>query len=96
MRNEIMHAVRDFIRQPVAWPGGYPKSLVMDDGETLCAKCARTEYRQISNSTRHNMRDGWQAGGVSIHWEGAPVTCAHCSKETESAYGVPDADEVQS
>lgn len=84
---ETMRNVREFIRQPFAWPGGYPKILVMADGETICRDCARQEYRQLSNSTRDHLRDGWQVAGVSIYWEGAPVTCAHCGKETESAYG---------
>lgn len=87
MRNETLQAVREFIRQPYAWPGGYPLVLVLSDGETLCATCARAEYRQISNATRHNLRDGWRAAGVEVHWEGEPEICAHCGRETESAYG---------
>lgn len=90
---ETLRAVRAFIRQPYAWPGGYPMALLMSDGETLCAKCARAEYRQISNSTRHALRDGWRAADVFVHWEGAPLICAHCGAETASAYGDPDADE---
>lgn len=87
MKNETMAQVREFIRQPFAWPGGYPKILVMADGETVCPACARGEYRQISNATRHGLRDGWQAAAVSIHWEGEAVQCAHCGAQTESAYG---------
>lgn len=89
-RNEIMQSVKDFIREPFAFPGGYPKVLIMADSECLCPKCAKSEYRQISNATRHNLRDGWQAAGVDLHMEGLPITCAHCGIETESAYGVPD------
>jgi hypothetical protein len=89
-RNETMQAVKDFIRQPAAWPGGYPKVLIMQDGECLCATCAKSEYKQISDSTRHLSRDGWQAIGVDIHWEGEPIICAHCNAAIESAYGVPE------
>lgn len=89
MKNQTMQAAREFIRAPFAWPGGYPKTLIMHDGETLCPACARENYRQISDSTRHNSRDGWQAVGIDIHWEGAPLVCAHCSTETENAYGDP-------
>lgn len=87
---ETMRNVREFIRQPCAWPGGYPKILVLNDGETICPDCARQEYRQISNATRHRLRAGWQACAVDIHWEGEPIMCAHCGKETESAYGAPE------
>lgn len=93
MRNETMQDVKEFIRAPFAFPGGYPKVLIMADGETLCATCAKSEYRLISDSTRHASRDGWQAFGVDLHMEGAPLTCAHCGAEIESAYGDPEADD---
>lgn len=32
MHNEKTAAVREFIRQPFAFPGGYPIVLVMSDG----------------------------------------------------------------
>ena len=90
--NETMQAVRAFIRQPYAWPGGYPLVLVMHDGETVCAKCARDNYRLISAATRHHARDGWEAAGVQPHYEGAPEYCANCNEATEAAYGDPDAE----
>ena len=84
---QLLRDVREFARQPYAWPGGYPKALLMSDGECLCAKCARSEYRLISDSTRTDRRDSWQAVGIDIHWEGAPIVCAHCGIDIESAYG---------
>jgi len=84
---QLLRDVREFARRPYAWLGGYPKILIMNDGECLCAKCARTEYRLISDATRHQLRDGWQAAALMIHWEGAPIICAHCNAEIESAYG---------
>lgn len=90
---EILRDVRQFARAPFAFPGGYPKVLIMADGECLCSACARAEYRQISNATRHALRDGWKAGGVDIHWEGEPLQCAHCNAEIPSAYGNPETEE---
>lgn len=81
-----MEQVKEFARCRYA-DGGYPLVLVMTDGECLCADCVRSEYRQISNSTRHHLRDGWQAESVEIYWEGEPIICAHCGTEIESAYG---------
>lgn len=89
-RNQITQAVREFIREPYAFPGGYPKVLIMLDGECICAKCAKENYRLISLETRKRYRGGWQAVGVDIHWEGAPMVCSHCNAEIESAYGEPD------
>lgn len=89
-RNEKLVQVREFIRQPYAWPGGYPQYLVMSDGECLCQTCAKENYRLISGATRDNLRDGWQAEGVDINWESDSLYCAHCNKQIESAYGEPD------
>ena len=71
-----------------AWPGGYQCALLMADGESIDAKSARENYRQI----RRNMapvptnRD-WSPCAVFIHWEGEPLTCAHSGREIPSAYG---------
>lgn len=90
-RNEILVQVREFIRQPYAWPGGYPKFLLMADGEALCKKCAKSEYRLISNATRDNDKTGgWMAYGIDINYEDDSLYCAHCSGKIESANGEPD------
>lgn len=89
-RNITMLRVREFIRQPYAWPGGYPLILVMHDGETLCATCARANYRQISNATRHHLFDGWRVDCIDTHLEGEALGCAHCDHQTPSAYGPED------
>jgi hypothetical protein len=89
VRNAILQRVKSAIREPFAWPGGYPRYVVMADGELLCADCARKEYRQIIRATRDGLRDGWRAAGAEILWEGRE-TCAHCNAELPSAYGEPD------
>ena len=85
MRNELLAQVRSYIRAPYVWPGGYPLVLLMDDGEFLCADCARTDYREISVSTRHHHGDGYEAIAVEVNWESAAF-CADCGKELERAY----------
>lgn len=71
--------LKDVIRHPFAWPGGYEKVLVMDDGGIVCWKCAAREYHNILHSTRGNYKDGWQVIGVDLleHCEGE-VYCEHC------------------
>lgn len=71
-----------------AWPGGYPIVYVMDDGETLCPDCVNTE----ENVHEGGNADGWRLEAYDIHYEGPPEVCAHCGKETESAYGDPESD----
>lgn len=87
-RDPVTQDVKDFIRKPATFPGGYPKLLVMADSGTLCAKCAREEFRQIVEATKSgDKHSGWCAAGVTIHWEGQPESCDHCGAITESAYG---------
>ena len=86
MKNEILQQVKNAIRQPYAWPGGYPVYTILSEGEMLCAQCARENFKLIADSTRKNMRDGWQAIGADVFYEGE-YSCAHCGKLLESAYG---------
>lgn len=89
-RNAMLVKVRDAARHPYSSVGGYPVYCYTSDGETLCAACVKSEYRQISRSTREGARDGWAIVGVDVYWEGAPEQCAHCNKDCESAYGDPN------
>ncbi len=82
--------VKNAIRHPYAWPGGYPIYTVMSEGELLCPECARQNFRQIAEATRDGLRDGWQALGAEAYWEGADQQCAHCGKDLPSAYGDPE------
>jgi hypothetical protein len=87
-----VNAVKDIIRAPHAWPGGYNKVLVMTDGESMCAQCVKENYRLILQATREqDRRSGWGAVGADIHWEGAPLQCANCNQDMPSEYGDPDA-----
>lgn len=76
--------LQQFIRSGgFAWPGGYPCALLMSDGEVIDAKAARENYRLIRRETGRD----WTPVDVFIHWEGAPLYCAHSGREIPSAYG---------
>ncbi len=84
-------AVKRTIRQPFAWPGGYPLFAIMDDGGSLCVKCLKSEFVLIARSTiqSHNHAwpvDGWSAHGIDINWEDPDLYCDHCNRRIESAY----------
>ena len=84
--------LKQFIRaNGYAWPGGYPMFALMADGEVIDAQSARENYKQILQATRNpgTSRD-WECIGVDVHWEGAPLECAHSGRAIESAYGVPE------
>ena len=86
-RIEILRQVKSAIRQPYAWPGGYPLYIVMHDGESLSCDAARSEWRQIVFATLHGLRDGWRAIGADINWEDDALFCAHTGARIPSAYG---------
>ena len=92
MKNDKIVTLQDFIREPYVFPGGYAKVLVMADGEPMCHQCAKDNYRQISDSTRHNYgpSDGWAVWGSEIYWEGPDVQCCNCNAPIKSEYGDPE------
>lgn len=75
----ILKAVKQAIREPYAWPGGYPVYAICSDGELLCTECARENYRQIASGQ-------WAMAGLTVNWESENETCAHCGKILECAY----------
>jgi len=85
-RTNEMRAAADIVREPFAWPGGYEKVAIMNDGALLCWKCVRDNYRQILTSTRDNDRDGWELAGVDIiqeYWQAGSDEieyCTHCNR----------------
>ena len=72
----ILRQVKDAIRQGFAWPGGYPFSVICNDGGTLCTECARKDWRNIAHDTVKGWRTGWNVAGAEIIWEGGN----HCDQ----------------
>lgn len=89
----ILRDVKLAIREPYAWPGGYPKFVVMKDGATLSCTSARKEWRSICASTIQDARDGWDAAGVDINYEDPALFCDHSGERIESAYAEPETEE---
>jgi hypothetical protein len=83
---KTLRAVKQAIREPYAWPGGYPMYIVMADGESLSIAAARENWCSIVHSTINGYRDGWAAYGAEINWE-SELFCAHSGERIESAYG---------
>jgi hypothetical protein len=86
-KREIMKEVRRAIKEPYAWPGGYPLFLIMSDGGALCMKCAKKNEKLIRSSTLSGYKDGWNTWGPDINWEDTNLFCDNCNKLIESAYG---------
>jgi hypothetical protein len=75
------------LRNPYAWPGGYPTYLVMSDGGALCMKCAKRERALIYAAIVDGDTSGWRAEAQAVNWEDAELCCDNCGGAIESAYG---------
>jgi hypothetical protein len=80
-KNKLM---AEMITAPYAWPGGYPKYAITDDGGCLCRKCVKDMRKEIS---RAFPRSGWFIIALDINWESL-IHCDHCGNAIESAYEV--------
>ena len=68
----------DLARTPYAWPGGYDRLAVTDDGGTLCAACCGRELESIAGSCPG---DGWRIVGTFTTAElDESVCCDHCGE----------------
>jgi hypothetical protein len=79
----ILRQVKDAIRTGYAWPGGYPLSVICNDGGALCTECARKEWGNIAHDTVKGWRTGWDVVGAEILWEGGNH-CDQCSANLDA------------
>ena len=74
------------LSEPYAWPGGYPRFFVTNDGEALSFDAAKENQALIIDSIANKTNDGWQVIGCDINWEDDSLYCADTGKRIESAY----------
>ena len=77
--------VKGLIREPCAWPGGYKRIAITDDGGVLCHKCVKENYETIINSFPE---DGWHVSGIDTveYYDEEPVYCDNCGKYLNEEY----------
>lgn len=85
--DSIMEQFKNFVRQPYAWPGGYPLFCVTHDGGILCKKCAEKHAKSIISEIMQGCRTGWHITAVDVNWEDTNLCCDNCGRNIESAYG---------
>jgi hypothetical protein len=76
-RLKATRQVKEAIREPFAWPGGYLKTVICSDGGCLCPPCAHKEWYQICHDTIKGWATGWEVVGSGIIWEGK-TNCDEC------------------
>jgi len=72
--------LKDIIRHPYAWPGGYERAAIMSDGGRVCWRCLREEYYNVLHSTKYQYADDWDVVGEIVIYEPESY-CAHCGRE---------------
>lgn len=92
MKNKAIEQIKDLIREPYAWPGGYEKFAVMNDGGLLCAECCKAHFRLIVEDTKGNYRTGWDAAGVDC---AANLESADFIHEHSEFYSLDFCDQCQ-
>jgi hypothetical protein len=81
-KSERVQEVKEALRSPYTWPGGYPKAFVVHDG-CLCSKCVFSNFRAVISDTSMNVGP-WNIQ-VDVLWEGE-VFCVECGEQLEVAY----------
>lgn len=89
VRSEIdrIAQVKDMIRAPYAFPGGYRKVLITADGACLCSDCVKKEFKLIAQESFDNSNCGFRAFGVDVNWENSELYCDHCGNRLPPEYG---------
>ena len=73
-----VNGLKDVIRNPYSFLGGYEKALVTHGGGVVCHICAKEEYANILHSTRGEYNDGWDVRDVAVFIMDVAVVCDHC------------------
>jgi hypothetical protein len=65
---------------------GYGFAALMNDGDSLCEKCLRSEWRSILDSTINGRRDGWMLETIYSTDGERCESCAHCNERIAAAF----------
>ena len=66
-----------------AWPGGYPLFYVAKDCGILCPDCANAELPRTIDPEDYQ----FYIIGADVNWEDDSLTCDHCNRRIDPAYG---------
>lgn len=92
MQEYTVNQLKNALREKYAWPGGYEIVFYANDGELLCNKCVKENFKSVIWSMKNRVNDGWRVVGHAIEAVSAEhtreavgedyiSTCAHCNRE---------------
>lgn len=82
------------LKEPHAWPVGYERLLLLEDGALLCSECCRKKARRVMSDVRGGYDTGWLPA-AACHEACAPSDppsewdscCGHCGKPVGEVAG---------
>lgn len=83
--NSSLAIAQEFVEQPYAWPGGYPRYAITRDYGCLCKKCVKDELALIAAADEDDDVQ-WGLVATEVNWEDDTLRCDHCGERIESAY----------
>lgn len=86
-KREKINKLKEFVRKPNVFPGGYTQVMIAHDGAPICHKCVKEELKNILHSTKGEYKDQWEFVDTFINWEDESLYCSHCYKQIPSEYG---------
>lgn len=80
MKRRNISWLKNAVRQPYAWPGGYPLSAITFDGAALCMDCVKENWKTVCHETVIKGWEmcGWGVRAVEVLWEGGN-NCDNCN-----------------
>jgi hypothetical protein len=88
-----MHFLRD-LKEPYAWPGGYPRYFITSDGEAMSYDYAEENEDIICEAIDERDAGGWRVVACDINFEDAALYCCGNGKRIASAYAEDEAEEL--
>lgn len=79
-REQLKDALSGRMFYPYGW------ALLMDDGASVCERCARAELRLIFRASLGAQKDGWYPEAVYPTDGDECERCAHCDGQIEAAF----------
>ena len=83
--------VKNTIRNPYAFPGGYALLFLLADGEVITPETARQNYAEIVADFRDNSGQ-WKIVAVFVNWEDGDLYDAHTNDKIPAEYEICDAE----
>ena len=84
-----LEKIEYFTSNAHTFPGCYPISALMHDGETMCHDCFLENIEAIKENSTPDIEPydtEWELVDIYINYEDTDLYCCHCNNHLEAAY----------